>query len=318
MTSAPAEGRFLNAPRPASPGRGFPVTPYAGGAAAGAMVGGGLWLLARELWPAGPDLRALVHPPRAPLPAQSTTARSAQARLGRWVARVTGGALRIPHRDLATLRLSPDVYLAQVVLYALYGLLLPLVAGVLGGLAGLFGGWGTGLGVPAAVGLVTAPVLAAAPAAAVKTRAARARREFRVALAGYLELIALERAADADPGEAVVRAAAVAHGWAFQRIRDAIEASRLTGVPPWRVLGELGEELDIAELSDLASTVEVAGGGGRIYDTLVAKAASMRSAAQADAKTHGNAVSTRLQIPATLIFYGLLVLILFPLLTGLR
>ncbi len=44
----------------------------------------------------------------------------------------------------------------------------------------------------------------------------------------------------------------------------------------------------------------------------------MRSAAQADARTHGNAVSTRMQIPATLIFYSLLVIILFPLLAGLR
>jgi tight adherence protein C len=294
------------------------MTPYAAGAAAGAMVGGGLWLLARELWPAGPDLRALVHPPRAPLPAQSTAAHTAQARLGRWAARVTGGALRIPHRDLAVLRQSPDVYLAQVVLCALYGLLLPLVLGMLAGFAGLLGGWRSTLGIPAALGVLSAIVLATTPASTVKTRATRARREFRVALAGYLELIALERAADADPGEAVVRAATVAHGWAFQRIRDAIDASRLTGAPPWRVLGQLGDELGVAELSDLASTVEVAGGGGRIYDTLVAKAASMRSAAQADARTHGNAVSTRMQIPATLIFYALLVLILFPLLTGLR
>jgi len=293
------------------------VTPAAGGAAAGAMIGGGLWLLAREVWPAGPDLRALVHPRPAPLPVQSTAAHTAQARFGRWAARTAGGRLPIPHRDLAALRQSPEVYLAQVLLCALYGLLLPLLLGVLAGLTGLAGGWGATIGIPTAVGLACAGLLATAPASAVRTRAARARREFRVALAGYLELIALERAADADPGEAVVRSAAVAHGWAFARIRDAIEASRLTGEPPWRALGGLGEELGVAELSDLASTVEVAGGGGRIYDTLVAKAASMRSATQADAKTHGNAVSTRMQIPATVIFYGLLLLILFPLLTGL-
>lgn len=270
------------------------------------------------MWPAGPDLRALISPPRAPLPVQSTAAHTAQARLGRRFAPHVGGLLRIPYRDLVAIRQSPDVYVAQVVLCGLYGLLLPLLLGAAAGALGLLGGWWTSIAIPGAAGLLFAAVLATVPASTVKGRAARARREFRVALAGYLELIALERAADADPAEAVTRAAAIAHGWAFQRIRDALASARLTAAPPWRALGQLGDELGIAELTDLASTVDVAGGGGRIYDTLTAKAASMRDAAQADVRAHGNAVSTRMQIPATLIFYSVLVLILFPLAVGLH
>jgi len=285
------------------------VTPVLLAAASGACVGGGVWLLAREVWPAGPDLAAVVARSSAPPPRDLPS--GWQLRVGRaarpWVARF----LPVAPSDLAVTRTSPEALAAQVVLAGLYGLLVPPLLLV----AARFAGFGVPLPAVPLVGIAIGLVLASSPVTALRSRARRARREFRAALAAYLDMVALERAADAGAADAVLRAAEVGEGWAFARLRDALQSSRLSGITVWQSLAGLGVELDVPELADLADIVGLAASdGARMLDTLAAKAESMRGATLAEDKTRANAASTRMQIPAAAMFYTMLLLLLFPLL----
>jgi Flp pilus assembly protein TadB len=278
-------------------------------AAAGASVGAGVWLVAREVWPAGPDLAAVLARGSAPPPRDLPT--GWRLRLGRAARPVVARVLPVAPADLAITRTSPEGLAAQVVLGGLCGLLgSPLLAVV----AGLLGVGVPLLAVPL-IGVAVGLLAAVSPVSTLRSRARRARLEFRVALAAYLDLVALERAADAGAADAVFRAATVGDGWAFALLRDALKTARLSGISVWQSLAGLGVELGVPELADLADIVGLAASdGARMLDTLAAKAESMRGATLAEDKTRANAASTRMQLPAAAIFYTLLVLLLFPLL----
>jgi len=277
-------------------------------AAAGAGMGAGGWLVAREVWPAGPDLAALVARGTAPPTRQDPA--GWKLRLGAAARPAVARLLPVAPADLAVTGTPVDALSARVVLAGLFGLLIPPLLAVMAGLAGV----GLSLLAVPAAAVVCAVVAVVSVPATLRGRAGRARREFRVALAAYLDLVALERAADAGAADAVLRAATIGHGWAFGRIGDALAASRLSGISVWASLAALGVELGVGELADLADIVGLAASdGARMLDTLAAKAESMRGATLAEHKTRANAASTRMQVPAAAIFYTLLVLLLFPL-----
>jgi Flp pilus assembly protein TadB len=147
----------------------------------------------------------------------------------------------------------------------------------------------------------------------VKAEAEAARAQFRRAVGAYLDLVALERAADGGPADALDRAARVAQGGAFTRIGDALARARLAGLPPWLALADLAEDIGITELRDLADIVAVAGDdGAAVYDTLVAKAAALRARVLSDAEAEANAASERRTLPAVLLGFGFLLLVCYP------
>ena len=278
-------------------------------AAAGAGMGAGGWLVVREVWPAGPDLPALIAQAVAPPPRVAPA--GWRLRLGRAARPAVARFLPVAPADLAVTGTTAEALGARVVLAGLCGLLVPPLLAILAGLAGV----GLPLLAIPAAGVACAVAGAVSPPAGLRGNARRARREFRVALAAYLDLVALERAADAGAADAVLRAATIGQGWAFARLRDALDSARLSGVSVWASLAALGVELGVPELADLADIVGLAASdGARMLDTLAAKAESMRGATLAEHKTRANAASTRMQVPAAAIFYTLLVLLLFPLL----
>jgi Flp pilus assembly protein TadB len=289
------------------------MTTTALGAAAGFVAATGTVLALRTAMPARVDLRALLQatPEMSAPPPQDDW----QSRLGSWAMTATGPRWRLPSRDLRILDLPPTTFAGQSVVLGLVGLTMPALLATLAAAGGLR----VPIAVPTLASLVLGALFAWLPTQSVHSRAAAARRAFRAALGSYLQLVALERAAGAGADDAIRRAATVAHTWTFQRIQRAIEEAALAGQPGWRGLAALGEELDVPELADLSSIVGVAAqDGASVYETLVAKAASMRTAGLADATTRANAASTRMHVPATAIFYSLLLLLLYPLLTTIR
>jgi hypothetical protein len=289
----------------------------------GLAVGVGLFVLIRELVPAPPQLRAaldqLAEPPRpvSRWPSAATpdtaegTAAAAQRRLGGWLAETAGAGrlLRVPAADLAILRRSPEMLLARKVLLALYGLALP--AALSACLAAL--GLSAPVALPAICCVGFAAVLFVLPDLSARRQAQTARTDFRRTLGAYFDLVALERAAEGGPGEALERAARVGGGWAFARIRDTLARARLAGAAPWTALTELADEVGVAELADLADTVALAGGdGAAIYDTLLAKAHSMRGAALSAAAKSANSRSETMALPTALLGLGFVVLVGYP------
>lgn len=280
--------------------------------AAGACCGAGILVLCQGLRPARPRLQhalLVLSAPAADAPAvEGGRLGGPAARAGRWLA-ANATVLPLPAADLRLLGRSAQDFFTSKIAFAAFGLALP------GALLGLL--WLLGATPPPVVPVLVPLALAAgfffAPDLVVRSEAAQATARFRRAVVAYLELVALERAADGGPAESLERAAAIGQGSEFTRIADALRRARLVGTPPWGALVELADETGVDDLRDLADIVVLAGeDGAAIYDTLSAKAAAMRSRALADSEASANAASERLTLPSVALGLGFVLLIAYP------
>ena len=274
---------------------------------AGLLAGMGCWLLISEFLPAGPSLRAAIER----LDGEATTAgppgpvriraASSFSRAVPW--------LPEPSADLRLLGQDPADWWAAKLGIGILGLALgPALTGLLA-----LGGKTFPLTLPVAGTLVLSTAMFFAPDLVSRVNAAEKRTDFRHALTSYLDLVALERGAGAAPTEALEAAAEVGRGWAFERIRAALDQARRASLPPWDGLASLAEDIGITELTDLAEIAGVAGlEGARILDTLSARAESMRAEALAATKAKTGSRSTTMVLPIAMLAGGFLVLLIFP------
>lgn len=279
----------------------------------GAAGGLGVLVAVREFVPERPDLaRALARLDQPTSSIQTPPAQAGRSTLNRLQRRLAGrlvGVVPVPEAELRLLGRPVEAHLASKVAFAVLGFLLP--AAMMSVLALV--GAGLPPAVPLLVSLAGAVVSFFVPDLVLRGQAEEARAEFRQAVGAYLELVALERAADGGPADALERAAMVGRGWAFTRISDALARSRLVGAPPWNALADLAAEIGADDLRDLADIVALAGeDGAAIYDTLAAKAASLRSRSIADAHAESNAASEKLTLPAVGLGLGFLLLVCYP------
>ena len=287
----------------------------------GVGAGLGLWLLSLWLVPPRPALHvvlARLHDQPGTSGATVGTLTDAALSPNRWL-RLMHPLLPSLHaaglptaglrRDLAITGTDIDEHLARKTLYGLAGLLAPTLA-VLGRAA---------LGSPAApqAPLIAALALAAAgflyPDIRVRADAARARRDFVHALSAYLDLVVISLAGGAGIDSALHDAASVGHGWAFDRLRRALDAARLTRTTAWSTLRQLGDELGVRELSELAAATTLAGlEGAKVRASLTARATSLRTHLLTDAEKNAKAATQRMVLPWLFLFLGFLVFLGYP------
>jgi len=286
--------------------------------ALGAGLGLGLWALAVGLFPPTPALHLAlasgsVRPPK-PILVEDNTAG--------WVAKVGRPFIAPLHavglptvglqRDLAVIGRPVATHLAEKATLALAGLLLPALAGLLFTMAGL----SIGLEVPIIGGFALAGAGFLVPDLRARAKAAKQRTGFRHALSAYLDLVWITLAGGAGVDSALYDAAAVGAGWAFEQIRRALDAARLTRTTPWATLRQLGEEIDVAELAELAASVSLAGTeGAKVRASLAAKATALRAHQTTDAEGDAQAATERMSLPMMLLLLGFLIFIAFPALT---
>jgi hypothetical protein len=167
--------------------------------------------------------------------------------------------------------------------------------------------------VPVAAGLALGAAMSFLPEVELRRRAALARLQMRRTVCAYLELVALERAADAGAVESLERAAAIGEGPGFAHIRDALLRARLEGRTPWQQLSTLADELAVPELGDVADIMRLSGeDGAAVLPTLRARAASLRTALlQADVAA-ANEASERMSVPVALLGVAFMALLGFP------
>ncbi len=275
----------------------------------GAAVGLGLFLVVREALPAapalGPALRRLHQPPG--------TGRAVTGRGPDWI----GGFarwLRPPHRQLALLDRTPEQYALSLLLSALVGLVTPAFLGAV-----LFlGGVSVPLAVPLLGSLGMAFVAALIAHRSVLTRADAARDEFRQAVCTYLDLVALQLSAAHGPVQALERAAAVCDGWVFDRIRESLRIAQMQMHSPWDELRELADRIGIPELGDVGAIMRSSGSeGAQVHDTLRSRADSLRDQIRTDNLARAEAVTSRLDIPGSLLVFVLLGFAVYPFLARL-
>lgn len=212
-------------------------------------------------------------------------------------------------RDLDLLGRPPERQLAEQATAAVTGLLLaPALTGLLAA-GGIVLPWQ----LPAACALALGAAGFTLPALAVRQEAAARRADARHALAAFLDLVVISVAAGSGVEAALTYAAAAGHGWAFTQIRGALEVARLTRRPPWEALADLGTQLGISELTELAASITLAGTeGAKVRASLTAKAAAMRARQLSEAETTAQSATERMSLPLVLLFAGFLLLIGYP------
>lgn len=184
---------------------------------------------------------------------------------------------------------------------------------------------GTAVALRVAAGVATPPAVVTAAALVVgagfaflpdveaRREASRKRREFRRALAAYLDLVALEMAGSAAPTEALPNAARVGGGWSMALLRETLWRASLSGQDQWDALTELGARIGVPELRDLGALVRLVGrDGARIRQTLTARATTMRRKELAEAEGEAGEKDQSMRLAQILIGFGFIVFLTYP------
>ena len=275
----------------------------------GAVVGLGFALLASQVRAAPPDLGAVLERMQSvPGGLDRATAPSGFVdRLGTPLTTMPG--VSIPHQSLALTGRTASRFLGTKVLCALVGLAVPPYLQLF---TWLFG-WHVPVLFSAAGALGLALLMWFLPDWSLKGQAAEARTEYLHAISAYLELVAMERAADHGPAESLRRAAKVGRSPAFLQFSAALDRSALDRKPPWEGLTELGERLGLSPLTDLADIMQVSGAdGASIYTALRARAHNLRSELLAAEQARAAVESERMVIPGTVLVMLMTILIAYP------
>ncbi len=174
-------------------------------------------------------------------------------------------------------------------------------------------------GVAVPVGGVVVVALVAAcggfvlPDLLLRDAARHRRRAFSAALSSYLDLVNVVLAGGSGTETALEAAAEAGDGWVFVELRGALSRSRALRRSPWDCLADLGDELGVAELQELAASVRLAGQqGARVRASLAAKAASLRGHQLSRIEAAAQSASERMAVPTVLLFTGFLLFIGYP------
>lgn len=237
-----------------------------------------------------PPLTRLLHGIAPTLGLQRVVERSAAADL-----RITGDSL--------------DAHVASRVLSAIVGFgLVPATATLM---------WAGGTGLPVAIPGIVAPLLGVGgyfvPTLTLRSRAEERRRSFRHALSSFLDLVSVSLAGGAGIETALHRSVETGRGWAFEELRHALRTSSLLGMTPWAGLDELGGELGVVELRELAASVALSGeDGARVRASISAKARAVRARSLTDTEADAEAATERMSLPIVVLMVGFMIFVVFP------
>ncbi|EFQ83073.1 bacterial type II secretion system domain protein F [Aeromicrobium marinum DSM 15272] len=210
--------------------------------------------------------------------------------------------------DLAVMGRSVETHLGMSVLAGVAGLFAPAVA-----LSPLIYAFDLSLTIPLWLALVGGAGGFVLATAQLSTEAKERRRDFRHVVSAFLDLVSMNLAGGRGVPEALSAAAGLSDGWAMVRLRDAMESARLQGVTPWAALGDLGDEMAVKELSDLAAALAlVAEDGAKVRQSLAARAASMRQRELTDAEGRAEQQSQSMLVAQLLLCLGFLLFLIYP------
>jgi Flp pilus assembly protein TadB len=292
----------------------------------GALAGLGLYLLIQVFIPPKPGVAAtLARIDAARRGGTSTTGSSAAAgrtkvgviervryELGSRLeaeSAARGWSFEKVRADLAIVNRPFAIHLGSKVLLAFGALVwVPLVFG----LAGLTGS-SFGSVAPVVITLVAVVVAFFLPDMTLAKEAEHRRRAFRHVVGSFLDLVAMNLAGGRGLPEALMAASSIGDHWAMARIRQALSNARVVGITPWEGVGNLGKELGVEELRDLASALALAGDeGAKIRYSLMARAESLRRKELADVEGQAGERSQSMLVAQLLICAAFLLFLAYP------
>ena len=246
---------------------------------AGMLVLSGLVAVVAALAPAAPGLQPALdrlggdHGP-ADRHRIEAAAGSTSERLGAFVYRQSPVPLTPRQRQLLRLQDKPIAeFYADKIVMAVVGAIVPALVGFGWGLVtGHPSWWPAGL---ALIGLVLGFFL---PDLLLR-RSGRASQSRAVeSLLVFIDLVTLERLANASATEALQSAAALSDVPLFVQIRTALERARLEQQSPYGELRRLADELELPELKDVADIMQLDESGAALSGTLRARVKELRNA----------------------------------------
>jgi tight adherence protein C len=279
----------------------------------GALAGIGLWITLVAVRP-GPaplgDVLAALYQPATPTVTEGGSGRLIGGLL-RWLRSI---GLSTPERDqqLALAGTTPHAWARDKLIGTLGGLGVPLL--VWAALSAI------GLQLPPAVGLLAVAGGVAGwwlPDLKLRDQVAQRRKGFQYALSAYLDLVNVILAGGGGIETALIAAADAGDGWAFAKLRHALHRAQRINQPLWTAFDELGTELGVPELRDLASSIGLAGAqGARIRASLAVKADTLRAHQIAETEAAAEATTERMNLPTAVLLLGFLMFIVFPAVTA--
>ncbi len=205
---------------------------------------------------------------------------------------------------------SPGSVASKMLVLGGAGLLVPPLGWLVGEVAGATV---VPLSLAMVASLVACPVGAAVPVVDLVRRAKDRRHHVRVVVGSFVDLVVLNLAGGMGIESALLTAAQVSSDWSAQRISHALLRARESGSSSWVALSQLGEEIGVSELVELAATLQLAGTeGSRVRQSLTARAEALRRHEQADAETAANTTTERLFLPGALLLVGFLLFVGYP------
>ena len=285
----------------------------------GVGVGLGVLLIVAGVRPAAPTIASVLAEvdaargsrPTAATP-PSTSVFALHRLLGAWLAgRGADRSWSTPavRADLAVVGEPVETLLARKVAWALAGLLLPPVLCALVAVAGAT----VPVLVPVWVALSAAAIGFLLPDVRLRQAAAARRRSFRTAISAYLDLVAMRMASGAGLAEALGEAATVGDGFAFARLRSALEDARIDGITPAAALRRLGEQLVLPDLVDASLRLSlVDASGAQAQASLQAQAASLRDRELTDTQGRANERSQSMLVAQVVLGVGFVVFLGYP------
>lgn len=280
---------------------------------AGAGLGLGLAVLLLALVPARPSLAVAIETLRRPPPVMSR-----RQRLLRGLAsplRLLGLPRERSRRDLAILDRDPHQHLAGLLGLAALGLLAPPATVTLLNIMGAR----IGLTVPLWLGLALGAGAFLVVELSIHEEAEKRRLLMRHTLAALLDVVPPALAAGAGIEQALTDAASLAQGWAARRLRQALTTARLTRVPMWQPLRELGESTGVVQLEQLAGTLQLAAGEGtRIRDALAQRGEALSERLTAEMEADAEAATERMSIPLMALTSIFLLFLIYPAIVAIK
>lgn len=214
-------------------------------------------------------------------------------RLGAWLYRVT--PIPLTARQQQNLQIkdrSVAEFFADKLVLAVIGLLTPTLLVALVGLS---------LGrlpiaVPVLVGLLGTVLGYFVPDLLLRGSSSRSRQDAGHALLTYIDLVTLERLANASATQALHNAASVSEVPLFVRIRRSLERAQLEQQSPYAELRRLADQLALPELGDLVDVMQLDEAGASLAGALRARVRELRNAHLAKEQQEANAVSESMTI----------------------
>lgn len=255
---------------------------------------GGVWLLLTGMAQRRPSLAKMsMHLARPPAFVAAGPI-DGWMRVGRPVAR----RMQMRRDVIADLRLTRrplEVHAAYLVAAAVTGLFGPSLLLAIGQTVGVVS---IGLAAPLAVAVVGAIVGPLLVHTNMQSAAAEQRHDLRYQLSSYLDVVTMLLAGNVGNEGALRQAAQAGDGRLFVELRKRILVAETSNRSLVSALAQLGDDLDLVELQQIAASASLAASAGApVAKSLAAKCATLRSALSAEQEADARVRSGKITVP---------------------